>query len=61
MMFLIIIPNTIRILLGWDGLGLVSYCFVIYYRNVRSHNAGMLTVLSNRISDVAFLTVNFGS
>nr|URX53389.1 NADH dehydrogenase subunit 5 [Incisitermes cf. incisus] len=66
MMFLIISPNMISILLGWDGLGLVSYCLVIYYQNVSSYNAGMLTVLSNRIGDVALLMViawmlNFGS
>jgi len=30
-MFLIISPNVISILLGWDGLGLVSYLLVIYY------------------------------
>nr|URX53027.1 NADH dehydrogenase subunit 5 [Glyptotermes sp. 9 AB-2022a]URX53040.1 NADH dehydrogenase subunit 5 [Glyptotermes sp. 9 AB-2022a] len=66
MMFLIISPNMISILLGWDGLGLVSYCLVIYYQNVKSYNAGMLTVLSNRIGDVGLLMViawmlNFGS
>nr|APX39754.1 NADH dehydrogenase subunit 5 [Linaeidea aenea] len=66
MMFLIISPNLISILLGWDGLGLVSYCLVIYYQNVKSFNAGMLTVLSNRIGDVALLMgiawmMNFGS
>nr|URX53688.1 NADH dehydrogenase subunit 5 [Bifiditermes nr. madagascariensis] len=66
MMFLIVSPNMISILLGWDGLGLVSYCLVIYYQNVKSYNAGMLTVLSNRIGDVALLMViawmvNFGS
>nr|URH16522.1 NADH dehydrogenase subunit 5 [Prorhinotermes simplex]WMY24268.1 NADH dehydrogenase subunit 5 [Prorhinotermes simplex] len=66
MMFLIISPNVISILLGWDGLGLVSYCLVIYYQNVSSYGAGMLTVLSNRIGDVALLMViawmiNFGS
>nr|YP_009758646.1 NADH dehydrogenase subunit 5 [Eysarcoris guttigerus]QIN90464.1 NADH dehydrogenase subunit 5 [Eysarcoris guttigerus] len=55
MMFLIISPNMISILLGWDGLGLVSYCLVIYYQNYKSYNAGMLTVLSNRIGDVAIL------
>ena len=33
--FLIISPNIISILLGWDGLGLVSYCLVIYYQNVK--------------------------
>jgi NADH-ubiquinone oxidoreductase chain 5 len=65
MMFLIISPNIIRILLVWDGLGLVSYCLVIYYQNVKSYNAGMLTALSNRIGDAALLIViawiiNFG-
>jgi NADH-ubiquinone oxidoreductase chain 5 len=53
--FLIISPNLIRLLIGWDGLGLVSYCLVIYYQNIRSFNAGIITVLSNRIGDVALL------
>nr|ALO77621.1 NADH deshydrogenase subunit 5 [Cantharidae sp. GENSP01] len=66
MMFLIISPNLISILLGWDGLGLVSYCLVIFYQNVKSYNAGMLTALSNRIGDVALLMsiawmLNYGS
>nr|YP_009971819.1 NADH dehydrogenase subunit 5 [Deporaus marginatus]QNH68706.1 NADH dehydrogenase subunit 5 [Deporaus marginatus] len=66
MMFLIISPNLISILLGWDGLGLVSYALVIYYQNVKSFNAGMLTALSNRIGDVALLMsiawmFNYGS
>jgi hypothetical protein len=45
-MFLIISPNIISILLGWDGLDLVSYLLVIYYQNMRSCGAGMLTVPS---------------
>nr|YP_009485358.1 NADH dehydrogenase subunit 5 [Theretra japonica]AVR43443.1 NADH dehydrogenase subunit 5 [Theretra japonica] len=66
MIMLIISPNIISILLGWDGLGLVSYCLVIYYQNLKSYNAGMLTVLSNRIGDVLILMViswmlNYGS
>nr|YP_010372418.1 NADH dehydrogenase subunit 5 [Dryomyza anilis]UPA56131.1 NADH dehydrogenase subunit 5 [Dryomyza anilis] len=66
MMLLIISPNLISILLGWDGLGLVSYCLVIYFQNVKSFNAGMLTALSNRIGDVALLLaiawmLNYGS
>nr|QWX95108.1 NADH-ubiquinone oxidoreductase chain 5 [Lucullia flavovittata] len=55
MMFMIISPNLISILLGWDGLGLVSYCLVIYFQNCKSYNAGMLTILTNRIGDVAIL------
>nr|YP_009441780.1 NADH dehydrogenase subunit 5 [Tetratoma fungorum]AOY39325.1 NADH dehydrogenase subunit 5 [Tetratoma fungorum] len=66
MMLLIISPNLISILLGWDGLGLVSYCLVIYYQNIKSYNAGMLTALTNRIGDVALLMaiawmMNYGS
>lgn len=63
--FIILSPNIIRILLGWDGLGLVSYCLVIYYQNVKRANAGIITVLSNRVGDVAILLciawlLNFG-
>nr|YP_010592939.1 NADH dehydrogenase subunit 5 [Anomala corpulenta]WAB65622.1 NADH dehydrogenase subunit 5 [Anomala corpulenta] len=66
MMLLIISPNLISILLGWDGLGLVSYCLVIYYQNIKSYNAGMITALTNRIGDVALLMaiawmMNYGS
>nr|YP_009434106.1 NADH dehydrogenase subunit 5 [Epicauta gorhami]APB02746.1 NADH dehydrogenase subunit 5 [Epicauta gorhami] len=66
MMLLIISPNLISILLGWDGLGLVSYCLVIYYQNIKSFNAGMITALTNRIGDVALLMaiawmLNYGS
>lgn len=55
MLLLILRPNIIRILLGWDGLGLVSFCLVIYYQRPKSYGAGMLTVLRNRVGDVAIL------
>nr|BBN79983.1 NADH dehydrogenase subunit 5 [Grandidierella japonica] len=55
MMFLIISPNMISLLLGWDGLGLTSYALVIYYQNSSSANSGMITVLSNRVGDSAIL------
>nr|YP_010716204.1 NADH dehydrogenase subunit 5 [Parnassius davydovi]WDE75953.1 NADH dehydrogenase subunit 5 [Parnassius davydovi] len=66
MILLIISPNMISIFLGWDGLGLVSYCLVIYYQNIKSYNAGMLTALSNRVGDVMILMLiswmmNYGS
>ena len=37
-MYSVIRPNTIGIVLLWDGLGLVTY-----YQNVKSFNAGVLT------------------
>nr|YP_009502924.1 NADH dehydrogenase subunit 5 [Spongiocaris panglao]AXG21501.1 NADH dehydrogenase subunit 5 [Spongiocaris panglao] len=55
MILLIISPNMVSILLGWDGLGLISYLLVIYYQNEKSAAAGMLTVLSNRVGDIAIL------
>lgn len=52
---IIISPNVLRILFGWDGLGLVSYCLVIFYQNYMSYNSGIVTVLCNRVGDVGLL------
>nr|YP_010688322.1 NADH dehydrogenase subunit 5 [Cheiloneurus elegans]WBR65750.1 NADH dehydrogenase subunit 5 [Cheiloneurus elegans] len=55
MMFMIISPNMISIILGWDGLGLTSYCLVVFYQNNFSFNSGMLTVLMNRVGDIMIM------
>lgn len=52
---IVIRPNLIRILFGWDGLGLISYCLVIFYQNYVSFNSGIVTVLCNRIGDIGLL------
>lgn len=52
---LIYIPHLIILLLGWDGLGLVSFILVIYYQNPSSIAARIITALTNRIGDVAIL------
>lgn len=52
---LIFVPRLITILLGWDGLGIVSFALVIYYQNKKSLAAGMLTVLANRVGDVLLI------
>nr|ABF21350.1 NADH dehydrogenase subunit 5 [Scoloplos cf. armiger CB-2006] len=59
MNLLIFIPHLIALLIGWDGLGLVSFLLVIYYQNPKSLGAGMITMLSNRIGD-AFLLLAIG-
>ena len=56
MMFLIFSPSLLRLLLGWDGLGVTSYLLVRFYRSEKSFNARIITVLTNRLGDVAILS-----
>nr|YP_009400289.1 NADH dehydrogenase subunit 5 [Baizongia pistaciae]ARW70335.1 NADH dehydrogenase subunit 5 [Baizongia pistaciae] len=66
MVLLIISPNMISILLGWDGLGMVSFCLVVFYQNSKSYSSGFITVFLNRIGDLFIIfsliwMLNFGS
>ena len=54
-LLLIASPNIISLLLGWDGLGVTSYLLVIFYQRNKSHNAGLITALTNRLGDVGLL------
>lgn len=65
MVMVILRPNLVRIMLGWDGLGLVSYCLIIYYNNWSSYVSGMITIIFNRLGDIGVLLciglmVNYG-
>nr|QUJ09548.1 NADH dehydrogenase subunit 5 [Telenomus remus] len=55
MLLMIVGQNLLMILLGWDGLGLISYCLVIYYNSWSSYFSGMLTILTNRLGDIGLL------
>lgn len=55
MIILIVSSNLIFTLVGWDGLGVSSYLLVIYYGSTKSYNAGILTVITNRLGDVLLL------
>lgn len=52
---LILSPNIITLLLGWDGLGITSFVLVIYFQNPKRLGAGLITALTNRIGDVIIL------
>nr|YP_009710892.1 NADH dehydrogenase subunit 5 [Ptilonyssus chloris]QGA47495.1 NADH dehydrogenase subunit 5 [Ptilonyssus chloris] len=47
--------NMLMLMLGWDGLGIISYLLIIYYNNNSSMKSGMITFLSNRLGDVGLI------
>uniref|UniRef100_A0AAU8G8B1 NADH:ubiquinone reductase (H(+)-translocating) n=1 Tax=Colposcenia aliena TaxID=3101724 RepID=A0AAU8G8B1_9HEMI len=51
MLMMIMSPSILGVILGWDGLGLISYCLVIYYQSKTSFNSGFITAASNRLGD----------
>nr|WEI30823.1 NADH dehydrogenase subunit 5 [Rhipicephalus sanguineus] len=66
MLLLVLMPNVFMLILGWDGLGLTSYCLVIFYQSSNSYNSGMMTIISNRVGDVMVImmiifAINFNS
>jgi len=55
MLFVVNISRLFYVILGWDGLGLVSFFLIVYYQNSSSIFSGVFTLLINRIGDGFFL------
>jgi len=55
MFFLVFSGNFFVTIIGWDGLGLVSFCLVVFYNNSSRLDSGLVTVFRNRLGDVFFL------
>uniref|UniRef100_UPI0030029DD4 NADH dehydrogenase subunit 5 n=1 Tax=Ammophila clavus TaxID=2594619 RepID=UPI0030029DD4 len=55
MYFMIMCPSLVSILLGWDGLGIISFLLVIYYQNKRSFDNGLITFIMNRVGDIGIM------
>nr|YP_010584666.1 NADH dehydrogenase subunit 5 [Neoseiulus californicus]UZU69611.1 NADH dehydrogenase subunit 5 [Neoseiulus californicus]WJN56891.1 NADH dehydrogenase subunit 5 [Neoseiulus californicus]WKV28861.1 NADH dehydrogenase subunit 5 [Neoseiulus californicus] len=55
-MYLVILSlNMPIIMIGWDGLGIVSYFLVIYYNSDYSNYSGIVTVMTNRLGDIGMM------
>lgn len=54
-LIVVTISDLFFLMLGWDGLGLVSFFLIVYYQNQSSISSGLFTVLINRIGDSFFL------
>jgi NADH-ubiquinone oxidoreductase chain 5 len=57
--FLVFSGNFFLVMVGWDGLGLISFCLVIFYSNHSRLESGLVTVFRNRVGDVFFLVCFF--
>jgi NADH-ubiquinone oxidoreductase chain 5 len=55
MLMVINITDFFFIMLGWDGLGLVSFFLIVFYQNYSSIYSGLFTVLINRVGDCFFI------
>nr|QYC94858.1 NADH dehydrogenase subunit 5 [Amblyseius swirskii] len=59
-MFIVILSmNVFFILVGWDGLGLVSYFLVIHYNSDNSYYSGIITIMTNRLGDIGIIFMIF--
>jgi len=55
MFLLILTPDLIFVLIGWDGLGLTRFLLIIFYLRKNSFMAGIKTYIINRLGDGFFL------
>jgi len=55
MRILVFSGNMFTTMVGWDGLGLVSFILVIYYQSLSRVDSGLVTVYRNRLGDGFFL------
>lgn len=47
-------------MLGWDGLGVVSFLLIVFYINHERINNGLFTLFQNRIGDLFFVIFILG-
>jgi len=59
MLLVVRITNLFYLILGWDGLGLISFFLIVYFQRNTAIYSGIFTLLMNRIGD-CFLLIRLG-
>ena len=54
-LIVIFFSNLFFVMLGWDGLGLISFFLILFYQNPSSISRGCFTLIINRVGDSLFL------
>lgn len=47
--------NFYWIIIGWDGLGVVSFLLIVFYMRTERSNNGLFTLFQNRVGDLFFI------
>lgn len=53
--FLVFSNSWLVVILGWDGLGVVSFLLVVYYNDCSRVDSGLITIFTNRLGDCFFI------
>lgn len=51
MLLVILLNDLFLAMLGWDGLGIISFFLIVYYQSPGTVFSGWFTLLMNRIGD----------
>lgn len=54
-LILVMSDSFITLIIGWDGLGITSFCLVIFYERSNSLSSGVITILTNRVGDSIYI------
>jgi NADH-ubiquinone oxidoreductase chain 5 len=55
--FLIFRDRLLITFIGWDGLGVSSFCLILFFLNLKRQNNGVTTILRNRFGDAIFISI----
>nr|YP_026059.1 NADH dehydrogenase subunit 5 [Aleurodicus dugesii]AAS77749.1 NADH dehydrogenase subunit 5 [Aleurodicus dugesii] len=57
-MFMLIVihsSNMISMIMGWEGLGMISFILIMFYQNKKSLMMSISTMMNNRIGDIMMI------